>query len=68
MAFIIQAESDGGDALSATVLDRIEALELALRWRDAGHTGIKIIGNGRIYTLNEFAGTIVIGEKRSGPH
>ena len=62
MAFIIQPDpSDVHDTF--TVEDRIEALRSALRWRSVGYQRVQVIGDGHVYSLKEFAGTIMIGEK-----
>jgi hypothetical protein len=54
MAFIVQADSPGKDAASVTIAGRDEAFEIALNWVKAGHQGVKIIGDGRIYLPPEF--------------
>jgi hypothetical protein len=58
MAFNLQRDGPGNDAVSVTIDDRRETLEVAVRWLDAGRTGVKIIGDGRVYTPEEFALTI----------
>lgn len=63
MAFIIQANPSKGTAPSLTVTDRVEALRAALNLRKRGYARVQIIGDGRLYNLQEFAGTIVIGER-----
>jgi hypothetical protein len=58
MAYIVQADLPGSnDALSITLSSREEALEAARRWVADGNKGIRIIGDGRIYTLEEFEQT-----------
>jgi hypothetical protein len=50
MAYIVQAKSGGpdGNAVSVTMVDRQEALSMALGWLDDGCSGGKIIGDGQI--------------------
>jgi hypothetical protein len=59
MAFNLQFAGPGDDAATVTVNDRSEAFTIVSQWQKAGRTGIKIIGDGRIYTPEEFALTIV---------
>ena len=63
MAFLIQANPSKENAPNFTVDDRIDALRAALRLRNTGYTRVQIVGDGRLYSLKEFAGTIVIGTK-----
>jgi len=59
MAYIVQADLPGCvDAVSITLSSRKDALEAARRWVAAGNIGSRIIGDGRIYTLEEFEHTI----------
>jgi hypothetical protein len=59
MAFIVQANGPGDDDASVTIQDRRrEALATAVRWLDGKCSGVKIIGDGRVYTPEEFALTI----------
>jgi hypothetical protein len=58
MAFIVQANGPGDDDASVTIQDRKEALATAMRWLDGKCTGVRIIGEGRVYTPEEFALTI----------
>jgi hypothetical protein len=56
MAYIVQANVPGSDdAASISLGDRQAALAAALRWLSEGYTGVKIIGDGRIYTPAEIA-------------
>ena len=56
MAYIVQANVPGSDdATSISLADRQAALAAALRWLDQGYTGVKIIGDGRLYTPEELA-------------
>jgi len=59
MAYIVQANLPGDDAATITVLTREEALKTAVGWQEDGHAGVKIIGDGRMYTPEEFALTII---------
>jgi hypothetical protein len=45
----------GDDAASISLGDRQAALAAALRWLSEGYTGVKIIGDARIYTPAELA-------------
>ena len=63
MSFIIQANPSKDTAPSLTVTDRVEALRAALNFRKRGYARVQIIGDGRLYSLRDFAGTIMIGEK-----
>ncbi len=65
MAFIVQANPSKKQAPTMTVEDRVEALRLALRWKKIGYRNVQVIGDGRLYTLREFAGTIMVGEKHA---
>jgi len=58
VAFNVQRDGPGNDAVSVTIDDRKEAFALAIEWLDGGRTGIKIIGDGRVYSAMEFALTI----------
>jgi hypothetical protein len=58
MAFIVQANGPGDDGASVTIQDRREAYATAVRWLEEKCTGVKIIGEGRVYTPEEFALTI----------
>ena len=42
-----------------TVLMREQALKTGVGWQKDGHSGVKIIGDGRIYTPEELALAIV---------
>lgn len=55
MAYVLQAEDSEG-AISLTVFDRKQALAAAIKWATDGRSGIKIIGDGRIYTTRELTG------------
>jgi hypothetical protein len=59
MAYIVQANLPGDDAATITVLTREEALKIAVGRQEDGHAGVKIIGDGRIYTPGELALMIV---------
>jgi hypothetical protein len=54
MAYIVQADEPGRTAASVTVAGREEALAIARNWVKSGQTGVKIIGDGRIYLPAEF--------------
>jgi hypothetical protein len=58
MAYVLQAEDSEG-AISLTVFDRKQALAAAIKWATEGRSGIKIIGDGRIYTTRELARVII---------
>jgi len=59
MAYIVQADlPDSNDAVSITLNSREAALEAARRWVADGNRGVRIIGDGRIYSLEEFEQTI----------
>jgi hypothetical protein len=64
MAF--NRQYDGTDA-SVTVGQRSEALTIVSDWLKAGRTGVKIIGDGRIYTPEEFAATVINDASRRTP-
>jgi hypothetical protein len=66
MTFIVQANPSRDDTPSVSVADRVEALRAALNWRKRGYKRVQIFGDGRLYSLREFAGTIVIGVKLVG--
>jgi hypothetical protein len=59
MAYIVQADLPGDDAATTTVVTRQEALKTAVGWQKDGHSGVRIIGDGRIYSPEEFALTII---------
>jgi hypothetical protein len=54
MAYIVQADVPGNNAASVTVAEREEAFAIARNWIKSGHTGVKVIGDGRIYLPAEF--------------
>jgi hypothetical protein len=49
MAYIVQADEPGRTAASVTVAGREEAFAIARNWVKSGQTGVKVIGDGRIY-------------------
>jgi hypothetical protein len=55
MAYIVKAMDYEGDAISTTKL----ALAVAIKWGSQGRSGIKIIGEGHIYTAKELARQII---------
>jgi hypothetical protein len=55
MAFIVQTDGNVADATSVIVTSEAEALSIAIQWLTEGRYGVKIIGDGRIYTTDEFA-------------
>jgi hypothetical protein len=56
MTYIVQANVEGSeDAISISLVDRQSALAAALRWLAQGYTGVKIIGDARLYTPEELA-------------
>jgi hypothetical protein len=56
MAYIVQPDVPARDvAASISLGDRQAALAVALQWLNEGYTGIKIIGDARIYTPEELA-------------
>jgi hypothetical protein len=61
MAFLVQGYDDKNspDAISIALSDRQEALTLAARLRDEGLADVRIIGDGRIYSLEQFALTVI---------
>jgi hypothetical protein len=59
MAYIIQANDPRGLGQFFTAADRKEALAVAVTWASGGCTGIKIVGDGRIYTPEELASVII---------
>ena len=61
MAFNIQHD---GTESSVTVGQRSEALAIVSDWLKAGRTGVKIIGDGRIYSPEEFAATVINDKQR----
>jgi hypothetical protein len=58
MAYIVQADDSGNDGISITRADRKEALAAAVQWQSEGRSGVKIIGDGRIYTPKDLARAI----------
>jgi hypothetical protein len=54
MAFIVRADTSGNNAASVTVARREEAFDTACSWIKSGRTGVKVIGDGRIYLPPEF--------------
>jgi hypothetical protein len=58
MAYIVQADVRANNAASVTVAEREGAFAIARNWIKSGYTGVKVIGDGRIYLPAEF-------EKRS---
>jgi hypothetical protein len=54
MAYIVQTDVPGNNAATVTVAEREEALAIARNWIKSGYTGVKIIGDGRIYLPAEF--------------
>ncbi len=63
MAYVVQAEGPGSDAVSLAVQSPHEALEMAFHWRDAGHAGVRIIGDGRVFMTPEDFAAAIIHEK-----
>jgi hypothetical protein len=59
MAYIVQADDSGNDAISITVADRKQAHATAMEWETSGRSGVRIIGDGRIYTAKELARAII---------
>lgn len=58
MTYLVHAASPGkDDAIAIKVATREEALGIADGWQQDGRSGIRIITEGRIYTLAEFART-----------
>jgi hypothetical protein len=64
MLFVIHAKAPDGADDTFAIADRTEALRFALDWHKTGYKRVQVAGDGRRYTLREFAGTILIGEKR----
>jgi hypothetical protein len=58
MPYIVQGGGPEGP-ISKTVDDPKEALAVAIEWASEGRSGVKIIGNGRIYTAKELAQVII---------
>ena len=58
MAYIVQVVDFEGVAISTTVADRKQA-PLPSSGASQGRSGIKIIGDGRIYTAKELARAII---------
>ena len=64
--FIVQAYSNPEDAaMTMTVVTRQEALATAVAWQDRGKIGIRIVGDDRIYSPEEFA--LTIGQPDKSP-
>ncbi len=63
MAFIVQASRGQhfDDVVSITLESSRDALANALRWAEE-ERDVKIIGNGRIHTVEELALAIIRGE------
>jgi hypothetical protein len=59
MPYVIQAVDSGGDPVSITVSGRKEALAAALNWESEGRSGVKIIGDGRIYSTKDLAQAVI---------
>jgi hypothetical protein len=62
MPYLIQATAPSGDPRSATAPDRQEALAIAVELASNGHTGIRILGEGRIYLPKDLALAIINDE------
>jgi hypothetical protein len=64
MAFIVQAKSDkpGEGSFTVSKATRKDALETALGLLGQGMTGVMIIGDGCVYTTQEFAQTFRDGD------
>ena len=59
MVYIVQADlPDSNDAVSITLSSGEDALAVARRWAADGNKGVRIIGDGRIYFVEEFERTI----------
>jgi hypothetical protein len=54
MAYIVQADVPGNNAASVTIAEREKAFAIARNWIKSGYTGVKVIGDGRIYLPAEF--------------
>ena len=55
MAYIVQADlPDSNDVVSITLSSGGDALEVARRWVADGNKSVRIIGDGRIYFVEEF--------------
>ena len=63
MAFLVQASRGQGsdDAVSITLESSRDALATALRWAEETRD-VKIVGNGRVYSLEELALAIIRDE------
>jgi hypothetical protein len=59
MSYIVQADDSVDDGISITRADRKEALAAAVQWQSEGRPGVKIVGDGRIYTAQELARVII---------
>jgi hypothetical protein len=59
VAYIVQANDSDLGGVARTVADRKLALALAVKWATDGRTGLKISGDGRIYTPAELARMII---------
>jgi hypothetical protein len=56
MAYLVQCDAPGReDAETIRRETREEAMTTATGWQNDGRTGIRIIGDGRVYTAGEFA-------------
>ena len=66
MALVIQGNSSAGSSHTKSINDRVEALRVALTWPKMGFGNVEVLADGRVYSLQEFAGTIVIGIKADG--
>ena len=58
MVYVLQADGPESFGSGAVVKTRREALAIAVKWIEEGRTGIKIIGDRRVYRPEEFALTI----------
>ena len=65
MPYSVQAaEPNDHTAASVTVGDRQEALKIAQSWSDSGKI-VRIIGDGMIYTLEQFIGASAVGTSKA---
>lgn len=62
MAYLVQADVLGqNEARTIKVFGCKAALTLGSEWLDQGRTGIRIIGDGRVYHLDQFAKSLEEG-------
>jgi hypothetical protein len=58
MAYIVETDDSEDRGFCKTVGDRKGALAVAVKWTSGGRRGVKVTGDGRVYTAAELARVI----------